>query len=316
VKKLAAYVFLVAVSLFLLDRIVSCSFDYLYRHMLTGQSGGKINYYLSLEPSPKLLIMGDSRAYRHIDPAYFPVSAYNIGHAGMDQRFQTALLHIIVARKKLPQYILLQIEPPDFIEHKGSPRKISDTPQHLKYYYRTDTMVEAYINQISFYEKWKFCFDSYRYNGALVNILKNFYQSRNVQNPGNGFEALPASELDSVHVMLTSKRTIDTMLIQFNPSQISSLNTFVEICRVNRIQLICFSSHLYTSFADNVSYSRKLGEMLSGWKIPYLNYVDEHDEDLSSPFLWQDAYHLNAKGAKIESARLSQDLMKIIHPGG
>jgi hypothetical protein len=311
-RKLLLYFFSLIIFLSLADTIISHFGEYLYKQVKIGQSGGKINYYLSLSPTPQLLIMGDSRALRHINPSYFPITGYNIAHAGMDMSFQTSLLHILISHKKHPKYILLQIEPFDFIKRKSEPYNAPDDPQQLKYYYYEDTMVRRNIDQISKFEKYKFIFDSYRFNGRFINMFKNYYQTIRMQNFGNGFEALSATSDDSIHVLLTSKKEIDTSSVEFNYQQINYLKRIIEICQNSHIKLICFSSNLYTPFIDDVLYSNKIATVLFAYKIPYINYITQRDSNLCSPTLWQDAYHLNEKGAKIESLHLSEDVMKIL----
>jgi hypothetical protein len=312
-KKLVLYLFILILSVKVLDKSIAYCCDKLYSKVRTGQTGGKINQYLSLSPTPDLLIMGDSRAFRHINPDSFPIPTYNIGHAGMDQCFQTALLHVLLTNKKLPKNILLQIEPYNYTRNKGEPDQFSDGVQQLKFYYNSDTLVRRYINEISPNEKYKFLFDSYRYNGILINLFKNFYESRHTKNYGNGFEPMPCTLRDSINVVATSKREIDTSKLQMDSIQVEYLKTFIKICEDHKVKLICFSSNIYTQFLDYKVYSLKIGAILQQYKVPYINYIIHHDTNLNNPYLWQDSYHLNENGAKIESKHLSVDVMNIIN---
>ena len=312
-KKAVLYFLILVASLLLLDNLIACCSDYLYKQIKTGQSGGKINYYLSLPQQPELLIMGDSRAFRHTDPSYFPLASYNISHAGMDQSFQTCLLHVLVSQKKKPKYILLQLEPFNYMRAKQAPYGFPTSPQQLKYYYDKDTLVRNYINEISTFENWKYFFNSYRYNGRLITLFKNFYQTNTRKVYGNGFESLPPSGRDRINTVYSSRRNIDTSQLAINYLQIGYLTKFIQICRSNNIQLICFSSAIYKVFEDDLSYSKYLRTYLSSLKVPYINYIEDANTLLNDPWLWHDVYHMNEKGAKIESALLSKEVMKLIN---
>jgi hypothetical protein len=311
-KKLALYLIILIASLFVVDRIIGLFGDYLYKQIKTGQSGGRINYYLSLSPSPDLLIMGNSRCFRHVNPADFPLSAYNISHAGMDQSFHTTLLSILITEKKIPKYILLHVEPFDYMKKKNALHTFPDDPQQLKYYYNTDTLTKNYIDQMSSYEKFKFSFQSYRYNGRFISIFKNLYQTMQTTNYGNGYEPLPATNSDSIHTILSKNRNSFDSDFDFDYMQVTYLEKFIALCKSNNIQLICFSSTLYRQFDYDTKYSELLGYILNEQKIPYINYIKHPSPELNNPWLWNDSYHLNEKGATIESAHLSKNVMDLI----
>ena len=76
----------------------------------SGESGGKINCYLNLVPTPEVLIMGSSRAAGNIDPEMFEKSTFNLAHNGMYDVFQLNLLNILIERNKKPDYILYHID--------------------------------------------------------------------------------------------------------------------------------------------------------------------------------------------------------------
>jgi hypothetical protein len=312
-KRIALYFLILIASLLLLDRGIAFCCDYLYKQVKTGQSGGKINYYLSLPQQPELLIMGDSRSFRHTNPDDFPITSYNISHAGMDQSFQTSLLHVLVSQKKIPAYILLQIEPFNYIKARKTPYLFSNSPQQLKYYYDKDTLVKKYIDQISAFESWKYFFESYRYNARLLTLLKNLYQTSTSKTYGNGFEPLDPSNRDSINTIYSSNRKTDTAQLEIDYLQIGYLTKFIEICRNNNIRLICFSSSLFRPVKDDLKYSKQVGSYLSSLHVPYINYIEEHNTLLDNPWYWHDMYHMNEKGAKIESAFLSKEVMRLIH---
>ncbi|MFI5151616.1 MAG: hypothetical protein ACHQRM_17965, partial [Bacteroidia bacterium] len=90
------------------------------------------------------------------------------------------------------------------------------------------------------------------------------------------------------------------------------LLTFMDICKSHHIRLICFSSSLFRPFVADMAYSRKLGALLEKSEIPYINYILNPYAALSSPSCWQDAYHLNAKGARIESQHIADDVKSIL----
>ena len=172
-RKFSIFFIVSLLILFAFDRGFGYIFDSLYRQTKTGQTGGKINYYLSLSKTPEWVVMGNSRAFYQIIPDSFAMPTYNLCHAGMHQVFQTGLITQMEKEGKMPKLILLHLEPEEFIGEQFN-RDI----QNLKFYHGKNEWITGELNALSRYEQAKFLFASYRYNGRVISLLKNYLQTK------------------------------------------------------------------------------------------------------------------------------------------
>lgn len=301
-KRKLKFIFILAISIWLVDLLLFHSINYMYKRMMVGQSGGKINYYLEKTNVKHLLIMGNSRVYNQIIPDSIDVDSYNLGHAGMKQSFQTGLLSILEKRNKIPHTVLLHLEPSEISE--GANDK---SIQKLKYYYGINEDVTHYINKISFYERFKFAFKTYRFNGQLLNIIKTCFFSTNDGEDVlyKGWRRITSTGRDSLNVMYSQREYAKQEVPVFDKNNIESLVRFINICKRNNVRIICFTSPEFKPQKTEIENSKKLQEELTKLKIQYINYlVNPIPELIGKPSFWKDAMHLNENGAAIESRDL------------
>ncbi len=307
-KKFILFSVLTLSCCLLVDRGLSFILDILYSKTKTGQTGGKINYYLSLDSLPEMVIMGNSRALYQVIPDSFKVSTYNLSHAGMHQIFQTGLLSVLNNQKKMPSSILLHLEPEEF-----TGKQFNRDIQNLKYYYAKDEIVTRKINELSTFEKYKFYFDSYRYNGRVIPLLKNYIQSIHSEIVSNGYAAIFPSPRDSINTLYSVKNQDSRPEEKFNFEQWCYLEIFLDLCEQNGTTIICFTSPVYTSIQSYPITSEIIGKLLRNRNIAYINYLQHPILKLAQhPSLWKDSYHLNHAGACIESETLANDVEKIL----
>ncbi|MGE0587550.1 MAG: hypothetical protein AB7O48_03185 [Cyclobacteriaceae bacterium] len=310
-KRLLQYLIFCVFALLVYDRGLSLILDYLYLKTKTGQTGGKINYYLTSAKSFDFLIMGNSRSLYQVIPDSLAADAYNLSHAGMGPSFQTGLLSVLIKHTKMPKTILLHIEPYDFIgDHEN--RDI----QNLKYYYGKDSIVTQLINRISSTEKLKFAFQLYRYNGKGFSLLKNFIQTGSSVVVNNGYEPLLPQLTDSANTLYSVQAYRPIPSTHLNPEQMEILSDFIRMCRDKNTMLICFTSPVYYESGSGLNVTLdSLDAFLTKMDVPYLNYIKSPIESLENhPSLWRDANHLNHKGAQIETQRLKKDLTELLEP--
>lgn len=283
--------------------------SYLYLKNRSGQSGGKINYFLRLEPKPEVLIMGNSRAlYQIIPDSFANANIYNLCHAGMDDCFQLGLLHYIIKSNKAPKVILLQIDPEYYIKKEDDKEFISTDIQHLKYYYNKDSLVKFHINQMSPFEKFKNAIPLYKFNGRVISLLKNLIVSDNKVDKFRGFVKVAPTKFDSINTINSFKERAPKKKFEFNPENTKYLKDFIAICKQNDIQLICFTSPHYKYNKDYYSHLKSnIDLVLANNNIAYIDFDEQVQVTklLTSPVYWKDCMHLNLHGAAIESAYLA-----------
>lgn len=299
-KKSLVYILSSILLIGTIDWALGSLFDSLYARVLLGQTGGKINYYLR-QKDFSAVVMGNSRALYQINPDSLGSNCFNLSHAGMSQIFQTGLVHVLEKQKKMPRIILLHLEPEEFTfsDH-------GDDIQNLKYYYGKDSLVTAYLRNVSPYEQYKFLFHLYRYNGRAASILKNFWYSRHSLPGNNGFETIAATPRDSINTFYSAEKIEPFKTTELNTTQVRYLEEFIKTCAKSNTKLICFTSPLFTTPRGMNEVSTKLAAILSRHGVPYLT-ADELNvaEYPHREWLWKDAHHLNDHGSAIESKLLA-----------
>ena len=302
-------IFLVSIVLLIVcDRSLGYLFDYFYKHTKTGQTGGKINYYLSLPQTPEWVIMGNSRALYQIIPDSFARPTYNLCHAGMHQIFQTGLLTQMEKEGKMPPLILLHIEPDEFMGEQFN-RDI----QNLKYYHSKNEWITRELNMLSNYEKVKFLFACYRYNGRVISLMKNYIQTMRSPVASNGYMAIEPTATDSATTMYSLQQKHPIVAETINEQQWSYLNEFIGRCQKNGTQVICFTSPIYSYHHKSSSGAQELESRLQNMGVPYINYLKKNIPSLKQKAsLWKDRHHLNHAGAQFESSVLADDVDDIL----
>jgi hypothetical protein len=280
--------------------------------MKTGQTGGKINYYLSLPATPAIVIMGNSRSLYQIIPDSFKVSCFNLSHAGMGQIFQTGLLSVLNDHHKIPSVILLHLEPEEF-----TGKQTDEDIQNLKYYYGRNELVTNYIVNLSKYEKWKFYFQSYRFNGRVITLFKNYLQTIRGNGENNGYSMIERSERDSINVLRAVDHPIGSPEENFNFDQWRYLEAFLNSCKQANTLVICFTSPIYKGFGSYSKTTQILKSSLSRLNTPYINFLKHPIAKLEEhPGFWKDTKHLNHDGAQLESEALANAVMEILTSKG
>ena len=310
-KQFVYYILLVFLIVFTADIIVSAFLDHLYLKTRTGQTGGKINYYLNLPKHPKLLIMGNSRAFYQVIPDSFHIPAFNIGHAGTDDGFEAGLLDLLEKEHKLPEIILLQVEPRLYRGETSQEDVNSTSVNVLQYYYGKNETITNYINQISPSQRFFYLFRSYRYNNRIINIFNNYYKTTESKNDfQTGYEAIPFDKPDSLNTI----NSISTALFPpyvFAPNKMKYLKKIISLCKAHGVRLVLFTS---PNFDDRMSdylhpLVQKIDSLAKQNNLTYINYLE-----IKLPLItnnggyWKDSEHLNHRGAQIQSHDLSRIL--------
>lgn len=312
-KKIAIFIGIMFLSVFITDRVVGLILKNIFISNYSGQSGGKINYYLRKNINPALLIMGDSRTLNQIIPDSFNVDAFNIGHAGMDEVFQEALLDLIITKGKRPKYILLNLEPSFYIYKNGS-ENFREKATYLKPFYGQSPVLTNYIDSSGPYEKIKFFFSSYKYNNIVLNIIKNKIQNKIPTN--KGFDPIQITNLDSIRTKLSLKNVLKTENITRNPLCFLPLTNIINMCKKNRIQLICYTAPIYKekdlTGLQKINFS--IDSVCKKYSINYLDYTNnlKSKNSFGNIALWHDYFHLNEEGAKIFSGIISHSVDSLI----
>jgi len=298
-----------------IDLIASLLLDKMYQYNKVGESGGLINYYLELEDSPELLIMGSSRAHRHVIPDSFNFNTFNLSHHGMLIPFQSGLINILEQKSKLPKILLVHIEMGSFCYYESQDISLKSL-QNLKYYYSSNRQIKDYIDGISSTEKFKFVSRSYRYNGSIPSLIKNLYTTLYKFKPHDGFEPLLPTDLDSARISkqlkIQASLSYPSTELKMSHKALRFLNDIISISKRNHVKLIFFTSPRYTdSRTADIKADQYLSQLLKKEGIPFINYGTIKIPNLKSRTNWRDFEHMNLNGAKIFTSDFKKRLKEI-----
>ena len=276
-------------------------------HTFIGQDGGDFNKYLSDKNPPALVIMGSSTTRFQVCPDSFPVKTGNLARSMTADAYQLGLLSIMIHHHQVPKNILLSLWPRNYVSAKPN-GSASEDILYLKYYYDQSDFVRKEINKISYTEKLKFfLFQSYRFNGDAINILKNYLLSRNHHKDKYFFKYEMANTDDSLNILrikqLHQQVPVELTTGYLNRNQTRYLPEFIKLCRKNDINLICYFMPLleedYNFIGPGIQFTDSL---MASNKLPYLKFSEENSPELfHHKSWWIDGEHMNELGAALQS---------------
>lgn len=305
-KKILRFLGLLLFVLALADRLLGAGLGILQNRIVSGSTGGKLNYISTMEPRPQLLVMGSSRAHRHVRPSLFPIPAFNLAHSGMELPFHYGLLSIMEANNSLPETILLHVDPEYFVRQQTRTRRLEDI-FFLSPYYSRSPEVKELIDSMGWTEKLKSTSHLYHFNGELLGLLRNTASPRAFAD--GGYRSTPASDEDGERLDYTLGIQASPSLPAPDPSATELLQKSLEICKRNGVALICFTSPTFYPAPESHAPARQfLKELFSEHKVTYLDYQRHQPGEVQARELWFDANHLNDNGAKIFTEILVRDL--------
>lgn len=302
--------------IFFIDKGLALLIEPFVGQIKYGQNVGRINYFLSKEDDTDILFMGNSRVRHHCIPDSFDVNTFVLAHDGMEFPFQVGLIAILKDKRKMPSKLLVQLEP-YYFAGGGNKKAYEKDVQFLKYFYGKTPLVTSYINNISKTEKIKYIFSSYKYNGIIISLIRNYFKSKMNPPKYDGFESIEYVSEDSVSLNkqlaedqyeeLLNESTVDSTFLPY-------LNDLIGLCENLGTDLIFFTPPVYEDFLlrKRPKIATFLKTYLNDRGKTYWNY----NEDLYLPELkdkkcWRDANHMNINGARIFTSDLKRRLNNI-----
>lgn len=306
--------FLITLSLFIITvKLADIAgfqiLNFFYKNTFVGQDGGDINKYLHDNEPPELVIMGSSTTKFQVDPDSFPIRSCNLGRAMTSDCFQLSLLSLMIQNNKIPKTILLSLWPRNYLQFGKKDVRTEDA-LFLRYYYNQSDYIKNEINLISYFEKYKFLFASYRFNGLVTNTLKYYYVGRNQTSSDYYFKYQQSNANDSINIVSVMK--MRHMQNTEKSLPLSVLNTaylarFIDTCKKYKINLLCY----YMPMLNEDELLIKNGvvfmdSVLAEKNIPVFKFIKKNAAALfDNPGFWVDGEHMNEKGGSRQSTILA-----------
>lgn len=308
-KKILIILTLFIITVKLLDIASFHILKYFYEHTFVGQDGGDINKYLHDKAPPEMIIMGSSTTKFQVNPDSFPGKCCNLSRAMATDCFQLGLLSLLIHNNKVPTTILLSLWPRNYLQY-GKKDQHPEDALFLKYYYDQSDLIKNEINDISFFEPYKFLFSSYRFNGMVTNTFKYYYLSQQKKDKGYYFKYQQSDRNDSINsvtVMNLRKTGNSSTSLPLSVFQTAYLEKFIETCQQHHINLLCYYMPILnedeTLIRNGVAFMDKV---LAKKNIPIFKFNKENAPILfNNPGYWTDGEHMNEKGGALQSSMLA-----------
>ena len=311
-KKLLKVILIFILAIKLADIFAYQVIKYFYQRTRIGQDGGDINKFLADKNPPELVIMGSSTTRFQVNPDSFPVKSCNMARAMVADGYQLGLLSLMISNHRVPKYILLSIWPRNYVTTR-SERKQPEDMVFLKYYYDQSGLVRNEINKISYFEKFKYLlFRSYRFNGNVVNVLKDYLLGRIYNSEKYLFKYEKANPEDSINIIkakqIHDKSNFNHAPVLLDRDQTQYLPAFIDLCLKNKIKLLCYYMPMLSEDSNIVKPGISFADsLLNAQKIPYLKFTEENAYNLfHHPAWWVDGEHMNELGGAVQSHMLAE----------
>jgi hypothetical protein len=312
-KKFFTYLILTLFLIFTIDQILDRYLSSLYENNFCDNAGGDLNHYLKHERKD-VVIIGSSRVENMINPEIIAKSAINISKPAKHFYYNIAVADLLDQHKKMPGKVLIfNIEVEDI--YKENEERLINDVFYLKYYYYSNEFIKSVINSKSRFEKCKYIFRSYRFNGDNFTIVTNPLQNICVSSK-NGFYPLTKSKNDKNRLDQGVKEMKLLTYKNQNPEFFKKLKHLVELCKKNKVKLIVlYGPNFYLPDCFRQA-SLTLKKYCKKNKINYLDYSLSHFKDFANSDLWYDQFHLNNIGAEKYSRMLNKDIDILLKKSG
>lgn len=298
---------IIVVSLFVTDRLVYLILHHIEEEVFTGQSVGKANVFVKVKDSVDLLVLGSSRAARHIDPDVFSMKGYNMGMDGTHLGYAAALMATL---ERKGQTILVHVDHQEVYDvgYQGDDMLalLNETMDSKK----MEDFVRQYYPEEIFLSKFSNC---YVYNGKVLGMIKNAVLTKDSSELSNGFSPLsPSAQQKQTFQQILDRDGIFQNLEIPHPLVVNNrFESFVDfamtIAKRNNSRLMFFTSPSLNKVDDKVR--KRTADFFAAKNIKYLD-----DLDFFTDFnidLWKDRSHMSKVGAKLYSKKLLLSLNEI-----
>jgi len=225
--------------------------------------------------------------------------------------YQLGLLSLMIKNNKVPKNILLSVWPVNYVSAKPNTKQSEDI-LFLKYYYTQSDFIRNQVNNISPLERYKYFFDSYRFNGMVTNTIKYYYLTSKKNEDGKySFAYQKSFATDSLYTANSpeyrSKAFKGEPPLILDSNKTKYLLQFIDTCKKYNINLMCYYLSQYKEDLNRINKGVEFAEQtLKEKNIPFIEFTqDNAAEILNTPGYWTDGEHLNEKGGRLQSSILN-----------
>lgn len=277
-----------------LDFVFGKVMDSILCHSFKGEEG-KISYVVN-RSEDDIIIMGSSRAYRHINPSLLEDSlgqtVFNAGLSNMGIICNYGVFKGIISHHK-PKLIIYDISHADFAKSD----ELSTYTASLKMM-RSNNEIRHYVEELDPTERIKMLSGFYCFNTKFITILQNYFESGCDEYKGykpykGVMDYTPQQNLDT--------RTLDELKCKY-------FDEFIRTIKDKGIQVVVTVSPYYYPESNRwIDYGI---ELCAANAIPFLDY-SKNDKFNYNKELFYDQIHLNEEGSTEYTKELIKDIKEL-----
>jgi hypothetical protein len=292
------------------DYLISDYLDNVYNKNICSHSGGDLNYFLN-NLNADTIVVGSSRVSQMINPKTIGKNIKNVTKVAKHFYYHYSVINLLNQKKRLPKKMLiLNLELIDIYESLHE--RLIDDVFYLKYFYDKSKSVKNIIDSKSNFEKYKFFFKCYKFNGENFLVFKNKFQ--NICSIDTiGFSPLISNKNDSVR-LLKSINTVKKELnnyTKYNYDVFNKIDEISSLCKKKHIKFVLLNG-------PNIYFPKKykqaslaMKEFCKKNRITYIDFSLKNLPVFKNKKNWYDQLHLNKEGAEIYSKFLKKEIKKI-----
>ncbi|MBU2938622.1 hypothetical protein KO494_03620 [Lacinutrix sp. C3R15] len=293
--------FIIVVS-FIIDKIAYFTITKISDTVYSGQAIGKLNHYLAIKDTTKLIVFGSSRANHHIDVKKLNPSSYNMGVDGKFIAYSATLIKLLP--KDVKQTVILHVDP-NVAYREYYNREETKT---LMVKYHTNAVIKEELDRAELtnpLQNFYWCID---YNGLVLGILKNAVFPKYDLEHYYGYDPMEVHSTQKEIFKKILERN-DSIVCKTNLKLNPLFNTYLKeiesFCSNNNKKLITITTPLYIDKCPEDNNA--LRKILEDLNIEYHDYSNFFENKNSTDY-WVDIAHMSNVGAEIFSEAIRKDL--------
>jgi hypothetical protein len=241
-----------------------------------------------------------------INPDILGSDIINVSAQSKHLYYHIGVVDLMNQYNKMPRkLVIFNIEVEDIFLINN--KRLVEDVFYLKYYYNSNNYIKSVIDQKSAFEKYKFLFSTYRFNGENFTIFTNPFQ--NICFPlEKGFVPLTISQNDNIKLKAGIAEMKQIKLKEINPEFFIKMKYLFKLCKINNVKIIVLYGPNYFMPKSFTKASYLIARFCKKNKVDYLDFSKKYFAEFHKIDLWSDHIHLNNIGAEKYSLLLKKEL--------
>ncbi|MDO5509771.1 MAG: hypothetical protein Q4F57_03655 [Weeksellaceae bacterium] len=290
------------VCIFLLDRLVYAVLSRLSDNVYSGQSVGKLNYFMNNNENFDIVFLGNSRVSRHIIAKDIGAKTLNAGVDGTYIFYSTILFDLLP--HDLPQTIFFHVDPSLAIDSTYAGADV----MFLQAFYHKIDEVASRIDESGMRNSFNPYLKSIDYNGSFLAVITNSVISRNSFEKNAGYEPNYITPKQQKQLKRQIEKFYQTeeqcsVNVQISPLYKESLVKLKTLAAERNKRLIFFTSPRFGDRCknDNILFRQYMDSL----QLTYIDDTDYFAENNKFEY-WKDYVHMADDGARLYTERINR----------